>query len=493
MTRSKISVLLIILCFIVQGCNTKTNNKAIITIRSKTQLNEDITVSQNNGLEYVTLVESKTDSSGHSSFEVALQKPLFVTIQIGEKYGEVYLVPGYDITVEEVGQNYRIPLKFYGEGAEINNYVSWINSNVDKIKWANGRGVYGLDHNEFLHLFDSLKGAVGQFHRNYTDSVSLTDETISLLEAKNNIKFSAIEQEYRFYKLNNSLNERWEAQRNGQEYLQARLPKEFENLSDEIPFDTSLLPNGYTDYKLLLNFYWHNKINLAVSEEMLVSKAPAQLAPFISKAHIEKAAYPVKLREFLLAFDLEHWLNASGITTETDSLFTSFKNTYEKSAYLPALRKNYNGWLAIAPGKSAPDFEGYTTEGKKVSITDLKGKVVYIDVWATWCGPCIAEIPASKKLQQEFSSEDNLQFLNVSVDGNKSDWKKFLMDNTSWKGLHIIIEPEKVKSLYSTYKLFGVPDYILIDRSGNIVDTKAPRPSAEKTKTVIRDLLAKSL
>jgi len=484
---------LVILPFLFIGCTNKENDTATITIKSKTQLNEEVKISLYTNIDQVTLYESKTDSVGHCSFVLPLKKPMFVTIQIGKKYGEVYLSSGYDLQIEEVGEDYQIPLKHSGVGSEINNYISWVNSNVEKIKWANGRGLNLLDYSEFLHRFDSLKTIIANFHNSYIDSVKLTEETVSMLEYKNAIKYLAIGQEFKFYKLNNSLNEKWEAQKNGKEYLDAKVSKEFEDLTNSIPLDPALLKDGYADYQMLLNFYWHNNINMPVSEQLLITKVSRDLAPLMSNALIKRSDYPEEVREYMIALDFNYWLAAYGITTETDSVFADFKRTYQNSSYLPALNNFYNEWLAIAPGNPAPEFEGYTPEGKKVSITDLKGKVVYIDMWATWCGPCIAEIPASKKLQQEFSSNDNIQFLNISVDRNKSDWEKFLTEDKAWKGLHINIEPDKVESLYTAYKLFGVPSYILIDQLGNIANMKAPRPSDEKIKEEINQLLAKRL
>jgi thiol-disulfide isomerase/thioredoxin len=111
-------------------------------------------------------------------------------------------------------------------------------------------------------------------------------------------------------------------------------------------------------------------------------------------------------------------------------------------------------------------------------------------VWATWCAPCIAEIPSSIKLQQKLAKEGGIHFLNVSVDSRKSDWEKFLDENNSWKGTHIIIEPEKIDLLYKAYKFQGIPAYMLIDPAGNIIDVKASRPSDEKLEMKIRQLLA---
>ncbi len=80
----------------------------------------------------------------------------------------------------------------------------------------------------------------------------------------------------------------------------------------------------------------------------------------MADAIIRKDDYPESIREFLLAFNFRRWLLDKGITHETDSVFASFKKTYQNSNYLPALNKDYNEWLAIAPGNLAPDFEGYT-------------------------------------------------------------------------------------------------------------------------------------
>jgi thiol-disulfide isomerase/thioredoxin len=490
---SKAWLLLIILNFVIIGCENRETDKVKIRILSTTQPNAEIKISLYNNLDEVVIYESKTDSTGNSSFELTSEKPLFAYIQIGNTYGEVYLSSGYDLLIEEVDQDYQIPLSFSGKGAEINNYISWVNTIVEKIKWANGRSLSHLDYNEFMHRFDSLQTTITNFHNSYVDSIQLTIETISMLEYKNSIKFFAVGQEFKFYKLNNLLDEKWEAKKNDHEYFEAIVSKEFKDITNIIPFDPALLTDGYGDYQMLLNFYWHNNINLPVSEDLLLSKASKDLAPRMTNALIKNGDYPEVIREFLIAFDFKYWLKAYGITPQTDSVFADFQRTYPESSYLPALNKGYNEWLAIAPGKPAPDLEGYTTEGYKVSIKDLIGKVIYIDVWATWCGPCVAEIPASKNLQHEFAGEENIQFLNVSVDRNKSDWEEFLKNDQDWKGLHLIIDPDKIQSLESNYKLYGVPAYILIDHSGNIVNMKAPRPSEEKIESEIRQVLAKVL
>jgi thiol-disulfide isomerase/thioredoxin len=487
--HSKTWLNIVLLVLALQGCNDRVTNKATVSIKGKTQLNAPIKISRSKYLVDTTLYESKTDTAGSGSFELPLSKSMFVTIQIGEKYGELYVSPGYNLLVEENGQDYTVPLTFSGKGAEINNYVSWVNSNVEKIKWANGRGLCELDINEYRHRFDSLKTTINRFHNSYIDSVTLSRDEVAMLEYKNNIKFLAIEQECKCYKLNTLINQKWEVHENGLDFEDGNATKEIESLTNEIPFDAALLTDGFSDYQVLLNFYWQNEINLPVMEK-LISNDSGNL-PLMTYDLISKTDYPDHMREFLTAFNVHYWLAVNGIMPETDSIFSDFKRTYLKSNYSPALNKLYNEWLALSPGKSTPEFIGYTREGEKVSISDLKGKIVYMDVWATWCGPCIAEVPASKKLQRDFLNNDRIQFLNVSVDGDKYDWEKFLTEDNTWKGLHVRIEQDKLQSFYSSFKLFGIPAYILIDPAGKIVNVKAPRPSEKKAKEEIDLLLAR--
>lgn len=486
------SLWLCVTLLIMLGCDNEKRGKATLTIKSKSQPNAEVKLNIFNGLDNVSLTESKTDSIGSCSLEIALQKPIFAGIQVGNKYAEVYLSPGSDLNIEEVGLDYQVPLRFSGNGAQINNYISWINSNVEKIKWANGIGLIQLDHKGFEKRYDSLETTINAFHAAYIDSVKLPDEILSKLQYKNRIKLNAITEEFRFFKLNDLMNQNWQPLKESKGYITAALPKELGDLSNGFLFDTLLLVDGYSDYRMLLTFYWHNQINLPTSEQLRLSKASVNSGILISNALIKKINCPESIREFFIAFSLQYWLSRTGITPETDSVFASFKKAYPNSEYVPSITRNYNEWLALAAGKPAPDFEGHTPEGKKVSINDFKGKIVYLDIWATWCGPCVAEIPAAKKLQQEFSNEEKIVFLEVSVDRNKTDWKNFLKKDPNWKGLHINVEPDKILSLYNKYKLEGVPGFVLIDESGSIVNVKAPRPSEEgEIKKEIRKLLSK--
>ncbi len=110
-------------------------------------------------------------------------------------------------------------------------------------------------------------------------------------------------------------------------------------------------------------------------------------------------------------------------------------------------------------------------------------KVVYVDIWASWCGPCLGEMSASKDLQEHFKGK-NIVFLYLSVDENKKRWKA-TVEAKNITGNHVFSNPKLVRDLETTYQLTGIPRYLIFGKSGQLVDKKAPRPSDAEIKEVL--------
>lgn len=126
-------------------------------------------------------------------------------------------------------------------------------------------------------------------------------------------------------------------------------------------------------------------------------------------------------------------------------------------------------------GQPAPDFTLTDIRGRKISLKDYKGKIVYIDFWATWCSPCVAEIPKAKKLEEEFKSKD-VVFIYISIDHNEATWRKIIGEK-QMKGIQLISIGGFNSEIAQIYKLNGVPSYILINKAGIIINCDAKRPS----------------
>ncbi|MDA8596318.1 TlpA family protein disulfide reductase [Flavobacteriaceae bacterium] len=140
--------------------------------------------------------------------------------------------------------------------------------------------------------------------------------------------------------------------------------------------------------------------------------------------------------------------------------------------------------IKFAPGKPSPEFVDYENyAGGKTSLADLRGKFVYIDMWATWCGPCKQEIPYLKELEGKYHGKD-IHFVSISIDRpNKYEAWKTMVNDKDLSGIQLYAGEDPAFQI--AYNINSIPRFILIDPSGNIVNANAPRPSSG---AVIEDL-----
>ncbi len=116
-------------------------------------------------------------------------------------------------------------------------------------------------------------------------------------------------------------------------------------------------------------------------------------------------------------------------------------------------------------GNPAPDFEFQTPKGKKVTLNKYKGKVLVVDFWASWCGPCRQEIPNLKQYYEKYKGKD-VEFLSISIDAQKKAWEKAMKDEAMpWPQGWV---PDGGKKVMETYQFSGIPFIIVIDKDGNI-------------------------
>ncbi len=147
--------------------------------------------------------------------------------------------------------------------------------------------------------------------------------------------------------------------------------------------------------------------------------------------------------------------------------------------------KNYFMGIAqlkedLPKGSKSPTFEKYENyKGGTTSLSDLKGKYVYVDVWATWCGPCKREIPFLKEVEKKYHGK-NIEFVSMSIDAAKdhAKWKAMVADK-ELGGVQLFAPSDWKSQFVQDYKIKGIPRFLLIDPNGNIVTPSAPRPSDE--------------
>lgn len=140
-------------------------------------------------------------------------------------------------------------------------------------------------------------------------------------------------------------------------------------------------------------------------------------------------------------------------------------------------------------GIASPSFDYENHKGGKTKLEDLRGKYVYIDVWATWCGPCIAEIPHLKKVEEKYHGK-NIEFVSISVDTEKDyeKWKKMVVSK-ELGGIQLFADKNWTSDFIKAFGINAIPRFILIGPDGKVIKADAARPSSASLTELLDSLV----
>jgi thiol-disulfide isomerase/thioredoxin len=189
----------------------------------------------------------------------------------------------------------------------------------------------------------------------------------------------------------------------------------------------------------------------------------------------------------------EDWFNAKTLKLDMDGaisrdslqIITSRLPTIKDSKFRKALETSLQSFMLVSTGDDAIPFVFKNTDDTEVSLERYKGKVIYIDFWATWCGPCINEFKYLDQLKAQFADR-NIVFLSISVDENKDRWKEFMQKVNEVK-YHGIVSRDQI----SNYNLSAIPRVIIIDKDFKLVAIHGPLPSSKETSVLLEKLINK--
>lgn len=159
--------------------------------------------------------------------------------------------------------------------------------------------------------------------------------------------------------------------------------------------------------------------------------------------------------------------------------------TYVKDENLhEAYAHKHEKWDLAKPGKPSPEFSAPDVEGKVWTLADFKGKYVYIDLWATWCGPCKREFPFLKALEEDFKDAE-IVFLGLCTDKDKDKWEA-MVKSGDVTGVQLYLGPQS--EFQKAYNVDGIPRFILLDKDGRIISNDMSRPSSDETAKTLASL-----
>lgn len=192
-----------------------------------------------------------------------------------------------------------------------------------------------------------------------------------------------------------------------------------------------------------------------------------------------------EVAEFLTVTALSEYLGRRGVE-QMDKFNKIYKKIVKTDTYKVPYEALYNKWWKVSKGQPCPAFRYEDVNGKFYTVQDFKGKYVFIDRWATWCGPCLQQLKPLGELEHTFASSD-IVFVSISSDEDKAKWQKMVKDK-KMGGIQLI-QGKDDKSFEEAFTINGIPRFILLDKDGNVFDANMSRPSDPNTKKILEKLL----
>ncbi|MBI1184426.1 redoxin domain-containing protein [bacterium] len=402
---------------------------------------------------------------GKFSLEADINRPVFADLMLNEERTGIYLTPDAQLQVAVNYDEFDESITYSGTLAAENNFMkAYFLAFEDAGKDSTRYWYSSYEATEFQQQHEARLQSMLQFIDDYNKKNNLSKE---------------------FYKI-------WSNDKTYNMYgtllyypaLRAYIThQEPENVVDEAYFEFLQNCSFNNDSLIYLNGYMYfntNYLQYKMSQVQLESKGSMNyinkflLADMIFSGKCKTAVQAAYLRNALRYMDLKelepYWKDFIASCDE------------EVAGYMTEI---YQRVLDLQPGNPAPTFTLFDMEGNKVSLSDFKGKVVYIDFWASWCGPCMMEVPHAVELHEKYAAEKNLVFLFISIDENEDAWRKTVKEKQP-DGVHVIAKGFKHEVPVS-YNVSGIPTYYIIGKDGNIYKGNAPRPSHGTSLTDMLD------
>lgn len=423
--------------------------------------------------------------SDDGKFSISLpvtQKYNWIVMVNGNRRLDFFVKEGSALTLSAQGNSLDTSAHFEGNGSEIPEYFAIANRERGGIMgyYRRTQEIAAADPAQYKRVLDSVKTAEETIFKN----TRIKGKELP----KDFAAYWSVFLEYSVYDAMLHYPVMHEMIRQRTQHIQ-NIPRELYEVTKKTP---KIFKDEYLDvpfYQTYVQSYYKEMLTAAGFQNEPPQAEAGQDKMGQQTDSVFRLIYanmPRKTGEFaagrMIATESKGW-PAEGL----DVKVAEYKKQYPKSSNNIILEKFVADLRKFNPGQPAVDFTFKTLEGKDMKLSDLKGKVVYMDFWASWCGPCKGEMPHAKKIKEHFQGKD-VVFLYVSIDEKEEAWKRGI-EAMSISGIHTRT-PGWKGEIAELYQIQSVPAYFLIDKKGKFVSDRTPRPSqSEELIKLIEGLL----
>ncbi|MGI6242799.1 MAG: TlpA family protein disulfide reductase [Prevotella sp.] len=393
------------------------------------------------------------DTSGKGLLTIDVSEPVYAELSYHYASRTLFLTPETNMNIAFESDSFGESAVITGTGSQINTYLN--NGRLKAIKINDA----GLDEKTFLLKMDSILNA----NLRELDKAGFP-ESFNRLETKRLTYFTC-------------------AMMPSYPYFHKRIAKDstyvasadyWNKLEELMAMDASLLQ--FNEFRT----FFTEAANIMVKKQYPDMKYLDGLIQYVESDVTEPL-----IRELLINKSVYAYIEKNGIDG-TDA----YREAFHRYVKTPQLVRKFetlcSRWEKLSAGKPSPDFKCTDLSGKSYTLADFKGKYVYIDIWATWCGPCQREIPYLRKLETKYNGKD-IYFVSISCDANRQTWEKKVKSGMTGVQLHFDTDDTFMKQ----YMINGIPRFILLDKEGKIISADMSRPSDPKTAAQLDELLNK--
>ena len=413
-----------------------------------------------------TLAEIIPDSLGNFKVTFPLESPVEAALSYGQQGLGIFLKPEYNLTLTFNAEEFNQSIHYKGTGALINNFLVKRYLTELEIRGKFNRELMSKEPEAFI-------SALSKMERNTKKLLRKTKlKGIEQTYAETDIlcrKFMDYVKYPKAYKYHNK--------------KAVDLPEDYGHYWTTIQWPDEKMLDLSRNYRDLV-YRYAQKLVIDHKGQSFKLSSPNGLNEIIKIT----AQMPKLHKDYVKAHAIAEILKRFGIDLAKPHM-QAYLASSPKASWKDNLYELYQKWEPLAKGNPAPALACKSPKGEVVSLTSLKGKMVYIDVWATWCRPCIREIPKAKEMKEAFKGKD-VAFLYISVDENLTAWKKFLAKDSDFSNaIHAATYTGWKSELSEKYLIQSIPRYFLIDKEGNIISANAPRPSSKEIIPMIEAAL----